>query len=394
MLSTTDKTNITNRSSYHNSPIYISDNNHINNIPEYNNDDDEEAKNNFQTIKEKVKISPILHNSNELVQRELSQINKQELEEIEIENNNFRKLESLKDSSNLIAVYDDAENRFTFYNSNKSILGSFNFRQIIKYIGKQIEPTFYNFVESGYSEELIKSMIGEVLIDPITGKINIILKSHLESPFMGNLDLLIKLNNSFFKYETSELMNDIAIVNNEKIQYNLKISIKQFIYLLINHTLKIVSIASEDIKNDPAQTEMKNKLLKYSVALTYRISNFMKEHIDNYNVQYKKLYGNLEKLINMKKVINNKVNNLEEKITKQNNLIYSIINKGKKSESTTISTIMTDKDFDKLFENDDKNSDNFYDSEFIENKDKKNNSDEKYLLSDTINDNSDISDII
>jgi hypothetical protein len=392
MLSTTDKTNITNRSSYHNSPIYISDNNHINNIPEYNNiDDDEEAKNNFQTIKEKVKSNPIINNSNELVQRELSQINKQELEEIEMENNNFRKLNSLKDSTNLIAVYDDAENRFTFYNSNNSILGSFNFRQIIKYIGKQIEPTFYNFVESGYSEELIKSMIGEVLIDPITGKINIILKSHLDSPFMGNLDLLIKLNNSFFKYESNELMNDIMTVNNEKIQYNLKISIKQFIYLLINHTLKIVSIASEDIKNDPSQNEMKNKLLKYSVALTYRISNFMKEHIDNYNVQYKKLYGNLEKLINMKKIINNKVNNLEEKITKQNNLIYSIINKGKKKESIN-STNITEKDFDKLFENDDKNSENYYDSEFMD--EKKNKSDEKFLLSDTINDNSDFSEII
>jgi hypothetical protein len=391
MLSTTDKTNVTNRSSYHNSSVYISDNNQINNIPEYNNDDDEEAKNNFQSIKEKVKTAPIYHNTNDLVQRELSQINNKELEEIEMENNKFKQLDNMKDSANLIAIYDEAENRFTFYNSNKSILGSFNFRQIVKYIGKQIDPTFYNFVESGYSEELIKTMIGEVLIDPITGKINIILKSHLDSPFMGNLDLLIKLNNSFFKYESTELMNDIALVNNEKLQYNMKISIKQFIYLLINHTLKIVSIASEDIKNDPTQSEMKNKLLKYSVALTYRISNFMKEHIDNYNVQYKKLYGNLEKIINMKKIINNKVNNLEEKITKQNNLIYSIINKGKKQEPS-ISTNITEKDFDKLFENDDKNSENYYDSEFMD--DKKNKLDEKFLLSDTINDNSDFSEII
>ena len=75
MLSTTDKTNNTNRSSYHNSSIYISDNNQINNIPEYNNDDDEEAKNNFKTIKEKIKLNPILNNSNELVQRELNEIN-------------------------------------------------------------------------------------------------------------------------------------------------------------------------------------------------------------------------------------------------------------------------------------------------------------------------------
>lgn len=388
MLSTTDKTN---KSSYHNSTIYISENNQINNIPAYTNDDDEESKNNFQTIKEKVKLGSNYKNNNDLVSRQINNINKEELEEIEMENNNLKNLDNLKDNTNLMAIYDDIQNKFTFYNSNKSILGSFNFKQITKYIGKQIDPTFYNFVESGYSEELIRTMIGEVLIDPVTGKINIVLKSHLDSPFMGNLDLIIKLNNCFFKYETSELMNDIALVTNEKLQYNLKISIKQFIYLLINHTLKIISIATEDIKNDPTQTEMKNKLLKYSVALTYRISSFMKEHIDNYNIQYKKLYGNLEKIINMKKIINNKVNNLEEKITKQNNLIYSIINKGKTQDS--ISSInITEKNFDRLFQNDNENSENFYDSEFID--DRKNKSDEKFLLTDTINNNSDFSDII
>ena len=388
MLSTTDKTNITNTNtrSYQNSQVYISDNN---NIPDYKNEDDEEAKNNFQNIREKVKI----YNNQEsnLIQREIENINNNEINEIEMENNNFRELNTLKDTHNLVAVYDENENKYTFYNSNKSILGSFNFKQIVRYIGKQLDNNFYNFIESGYSEELIKSMIGEVLIDPITGKINILLKSHLESPFMGNLDLLIKLNNSFFKYETSELFNDISTINNEKLQYNIKISIKQFIYLLINHTLKIISIASEEIKNDTTQTEMKHKLLRYSVALTYRISNFMKEHLDNYNIQYKKLYGNLEKIINIKKVINNKINNLEDKINKQNDVIYSLINKGKKPE-VTVTTNITEKDFDKLFEENSNNSENFYDSEFVDNN--KNKSDEKFLLSDTINDNSDLSDII
>ncbi len=378
MLSTTDRTI---RSSYQNTSIHTNDDNQINNIPACIDDEEEDHI---------PKPYPEIH-KNDLVQRDVSQINREEIEEIEIENNNLRNLDNLRDNTNLMVIYNESENRFTFYNSNKSILGSFNFKQIIKYIGKQIEPSFYNFVESGYSEELIRGMIGEVLIDPVTGKINIILKSHLESPFMGNIDLLIKLNNSFFKYEINELMNDIATLNNDKLQYNLKISIKQFIYLLINHTLKIVSIASEDIKNDPKQTEMKNKLLKYSVVLTYRISNFMKEHIDNYNVQYKKLYGNLEKLIDMKKIIHSKIINLEEKISKQNNLIYSIINKGKTSDPI-VTTNVTEKDFNELFENGYINSENFYDSEYIDNTENK--SDEKFLLSETINDNSDYSQII
>ena len=466
MLSTTDKTNITNRSSYQNSYSNISDNNQINIIPEYNNDDDDEAKNNFKSIKENVKTSQNINNNFKSIKENINlsqninnnnnnndnndnnnnnndnnnnnnnndnnnnnnnnnmnnndinnmnnlkaikqiptqNFNNNLLQEIENENNNYRLLDNLKDNSNLLAVYDNsgAETKFTFYNSNKFILGSFNFRQIIKYIGKQIEPTFYNYVDSGYSEELIKTMIGEILIDPITGKINIILKSHLNSPFMGNLDLLIKLNNSFINYETKDLLNDIVSINNEKLQYNLKISIKQFIYLFINHTLKIISIISENIKNDSTKTDLNHKLLKYSVSLVYRISNFMKEHIDTHNIQYKKIYDNLEKLINMKKNINNKVNNLEEKIKKQNELIYSIINKEKHQETsnntsnnTSINTsnntsnsisnnvssnisnnASNNTDYNKLFNNN--NSENQYDSEFID--DNKSNSDKNLSL--------------
>ena len=48
------------------------------------------------------------------------------------------------------------------------------------------------------------------------------------------------------------------------------------------------------------------------------VLELVQHHIDNHNIQYKKIYDNLEKLINMKKNINNKVNSLEEKIKTQN----------------------------------------------------------------------------
>jgi hypothetical protein len=242
--------------------------------------------------------------------------------------------------------------KFTFYNSNGSILGSFTFKQIIKYIGKQIDKQFYSNIDSGVSEELIKMMITDITIDPVTGKLAIILRSHLESPFMGNLDLLIKLNNMLFTYEKTNLLNDLTLIRDEKLQYKLKQSIKQFIYLLLNHTLKIISIATEN-----ASVEMKNKLLKYSVALTYRISNFMKEHIDSYNNQYKILYGQLEKLVNIKNIMNKKLEKLEDKIEKQNNLIFSILNK--KEENTSFEELFEDE------EDDINKKNNYYESDVI-----------------------------
>jgi hypothetical protein len=81
----------------------------------------------------------------------------EEYEEYELEPTNL-----YKNENNIIVLYDEQNEKYTFYNSNKSILGSFNIKQLIKYIGKQIEPNFYNIVDAGYSEDLIKSMIGEI----------------------------------------------------------------------------------------------------------------------------------------------------------------------------------------------------------------------------------------
>ena len=394
MLSTTDKTHNTNNTNGTHSIINSLSNNNEDeiNLPINSANQDEDAQN-IADLKQKFASRQVPQNM--MVTRDLENIKENDINAVEIESKSIKELNNLNpNSSNLILVFDENESKFTFYNSNKSILGSFNFKQILKYIGKQIDSSFYSFVDLGYSDELIKSMVGEVLIDPITGKNNIVLKSHIESPFMGNLDLLIRLNNLFYSYETKELINDLSIIKDEKTQYKLKLAIKQFIYLLINHTLKIIAIATEEIKDDPKQEVMKQKLLKYSVALTYRISGFMKEHLENYNNQYKSLYTQLEKLISMKKTINDKIEKLEEKIGKQNDLIFNAI-KGKSNASIPVtSNIITEKDFEKLFE-DDKNSEknNYYDSEFIGGGD----TNETYLISDSDKNSdkdSDISEII
>ncbi len=374
MLSTSDKThtNISRNIESENNtlPIYRSE------VYE------KETEDNIQKIKENIQ------KKEQFVSKDLSNITEKDYKEIELENKNVTELDKIN-SNNLILVYNENENKFTFYNSNKSILGSFNFKQLIKYIGRQVENNFYSNIESGYSEEMIKSFLGEILVDPITGKIHFNLKSHIDSPFMGNIDLLIKLNNLFYHYEKNELNNDLNIIQNEKVQYTLKQSIKQFIYLMINHTLKIIAIATED----NVEQSMKEKLLKYSVALTYRINSFMKEHLENYNKQYKSLYNNLDKITKMKKVLNSKIDLLETKINKQNEIIFSAIN-GKKIEQPK-SEIITEKDFEKFFSDEsEKDQNNFY-SEFVPEESEKNKSNESYLITETGNlTNSDVSMII
>ena len=378
MLSTSDKTH-TNISRSISRNIESENNS----LPIYRSEVyEKESNENLKKIKEN------LIKKEQFVAKDLSNITEKDYQEIELENKNVNELDKIN-SNNLILVYNDTECKFTFYNANKSILGSFNFKQLVKYIGRQIDSTFYSNIESGYSEEIIKSFLGEILVDPITGKIHFNLKTHIDSPFMGNIDLLIKLNNLFYSYEKNDLINDLNSIQNEKIQYTLKLSLKQFIYLMINHTLKIIAIATDD----NVEQSMKEKLLKYSVALTYRINSFMKEHLENYNKQYKSLYNNLEKITKMKKILNTKIDTLEHKINKQNELIFSVIN-GKPVEQK--SEIITEKDFEKFFSEDSALNDqnNFY-SEFVPDESEKNKSNESYLITDTANlTNSDVSMII
>jgi len=380
MLSTTDNTARSMRYDASVTNKYEEDNI----IPNYNSEiEEKEGQQNLEIMRNLVQSQQITDHS--LVQKTVDMIEPHEVKAVELEERTMNELEKFKTSSNMILVYDETDNKFTFYNSNKSILGSFNFHQIIKYIGKQIHSKFYGQYESGYSEELIKNMLAEITADPITNKVTIILKSHLNSPFMGNLDLLVKLNNLFHIYEKHNLIQDISSITDDKQKDTVKSSIKQFIYLLINHTLKIISIATEEIKHDTSQIDMRQKLLKYSVALTYRMANFMKEHLESYNSQHKILYGQLEKLINMKSIMNNKLNSLEQKINKQNTLIFSII-KGKPVDETTVNT--TEQKFNKLFENDN-NDDNYFDSEYIID-----DGEDNYLLSDSQQNTSDFSEII
>ena len=60
------------------------------------------------------------------------------------------------------------------------------------------------------------------------------LYDHIASIFMGNLEMLIKLNNSLFKYEKL-FEKDINICNKKCL-----LKIKAFNFTLLNHTLKII----------------------------------------------------------------------------------------------------------------------------------------------------------
>lgn len=266
-----------------------------------------DTKTNSET--EKTKITETINSLTSLSDHKITMIQ-----------NNNRKIDALTNEINIDMINDKlstmthdfmvscVDDKFIFYESiNKTLYGSFSIDQLIKYIGSQQLKEFNDATtDIGFSESIIKKFIGDVSVDPDTDKIIINLKSPLESPLMGNINILININNKIFFYENNKLDNDLGKINDPTDRKKIKRIIKQFIYALLTHTLKVISTISNEIK-DKNKPELKNNLLKYSVGITYRLSAFVKDHIDSQMMTVDKLNNNLEKLIKIRQSIDDKL---------------------------------------------------------------------------------------
>jgi hypothetical protein len=255
----------------------------------------------------------------------------QQLPENKLDINNIINIIKYKDQKDSMSVvFDNTEAtpyKFSFYDNKQTLLGSFNVLQIIKFFGMEWEPKFMESIDLGLSPDLIKKMLGEIIIDKDTNRVEIKLKSHLESPFMGNIEMLIKLNNGIREYEIKHLENDLLKLENQKLKKRIRLTIKQFIYILLNHALKVIAHISEEIKNDPSRKELADTLLKYSIGITYRISSFVRDQLDLQIYSINALSENMVKLLSVRKVIASKMNSMIHKIEKENDKIDDILEK-------------------------------------------------------------------
>ena len=205
-------------------------------------------------------------------------------------NNNFNhtsniiNINSVTDSM-IIVEYNDTNKRFLFYDKNNTFLGSFDANQFIKYI---ISFKYKNFMENisfEDSKHIIEKYICKTSLNENEIDINII--NHLESPFTGHLEMLIiflknfeefknTYNNYLLNFNQTEILDISNIINNK---YN----------ILLNHILKIISILSETLKNEN-NPDMKANLIKYSVAITFKITNNLKNFFKLNNNNLKKIY--------------------------------------------------------------------------------------------------------
>jgi hypothetical protein len=273
------------------------------------------------------------------------------------------------DPSTIMVKFDNET--FSFYDNKKSHLGSFTIKQLLKYIVN--DDDFLSNTGMGTSSAIIETFICNIQQNKIR------IYDHIASIFMGNLEMLIKLNNSLFKYEKL-FEKDINICNKKCL-----LKIKAFNFTLLNHTLKIISTISNEYKMN--NVEMKNKLLRYSVGIVYRLINYIRERFTTNIDNTKIINDNIEKLTKTRNDLTNhinllsaaiiqqsqKINILIEKMDNNPNQIGGMQSKGVKSESST----------EKYKNNDDEDINDKSDDEDIN----ENSDDDLDEKSDEVNDN-------
>jgi hypothetical protein len=230
-----------------------------------------------------------------------------------------------ENNDSIMVKYDGSTDNFTFFDYKNSPLGSFNINQLMRYFGIKWDNKFMQNIDSGTSMDVIHSLIGNVTIDKDTNRVIVKLKSYLDSPFMGDIEMLFKFNNAIRNFELNSLENELNKIESLKTRKYIRMTIKQFIYLILNHTLKIIATISEQIKNDSTKENLKNTLLKYSVGIVHRISSFVRDQLELNIIQLDKLNENTTKLNDVRQLIIKKFDSIGSTIDKQNDKINQMI---------------------------------------------------------------------
>lgn len=224
------------------------------------------------------------------------------------------------EQNNVIIVETNYEKRqFIFYDKTKKYLGDFNILQLIKYVISK--SVFLEGIDYSATVPLIEKFIC------VKHDQDIKLINYLESPFMANIETLIKMYTLINEFESAQYDYELNKIHDNNIRMQIKNTFNKFVYLLLNHILQIIAIMTSRITNE--QFNIKDKLLNYSIAIVYKLTKLINSEIEIKNSEMKQLNNDAIKIDNERTLLTQKLDDVQNKLNKQNNeidlLVRSII---------------------------------------------------------------------
>lgn len=323
--------NINDMNNNNNNMNNMNNNNNINNnIPNTNNNE-KTQKNINNIIQEKDifnKVTISNNNQNNVVKYENIQFGNNVLQkQIQEESNKF--MENTN-SKKIFVSYKKENKRFIFFSSSHEQLGSFDVNELIKYCADvyDVKNQFMNHVNIVSYEQAIPIIRTFVLKIDFNKKINYAsptLFTYEESPFMADIEMIMRLNYDLHKFETNELENVLKYVD-DNIKNNIERIVKMLIYMFLNYTLQLLVIAcenqifekSDDTERNEKIRIYKENIIKYSNQILYRITQFVQSQI---GILMKK-NNELKQLMDQNNQVKEKINTKMDKMSNNINNLF------------------------------------------------------------------------
>jgi hypothetical protein len=221
------------------------------------------------------------------------------------------------DKDSIIVETNYTEKKFMFYDRNKNFLGGFSVQDFIKYITSNVSSGFLLGVDSDSVRIIIEKYICHVkLIDKPNKKYIINMLNYFESPFMGNIETLIKLYTFIHEFEENELHKELAGLDGSESAKILEI-FNNMLYGLLIHILKIIAALTDKLSSSD-NPKIKDSLLNYSVGIVYRLSKFIKQNIDMKVDELNALNQDMLRIEGIRTSLLLKLDSIEKSISKQN----------------------------------------------------------------------------
>jgi hypothetical protein len=222
-------------------------------------------------------------------------------------------------NENIIIKFSQKDQNFIIYEKDK-LLGVFGIAHIIKYITSKISKDFLKTIEYESSIEIIEKLFCKFDSDN-----NIVLIGYLDSPLMGNIEIMMKIYSEINKFDQTILQNYIEKLESQTIKNNIIKAIHNLEYLILNHSLKLIVNISDAIKNDYSKNELKLTLIKYSIFIINKINFIICDNISETKTDILVLGAELEQMKKIKFNVEDKIKKMETVINEQNLQIKKII---------------------------------------------------------------------
>lgn len=264
--------------------------------------------------------------------------------------NNYNIIQPTNDS--IIVEHDKIKHEFIFKNNLNQLIGTFNIYQLFKFLNNDIDNYLVDIVLD--TSDII---ISKYIYDPakdINKEYELI--SHTESAFTGNIELIVKLYSDIIKIEGDLLEKMIDLP--KEILEKIKTTNNKFIYYLL---LRILKMSNTLLTQPDIDTSKKDILLRYSIGATHKLSTMTKEELEIKYLQYNELENDINKIIKIQNVLENKLDLLKQTIDTQkiniDNLQIHEQKGGTKSSHTNSTKSHTNST--KSYTNDEKLTDSF-----------------------------------